>query len=307
MPWKCDNSRLRAQKAWPLFQLGNGKAEIAPSLEARCWVPWLERLPVMLTCGQVMEVHRSGSLRPLRQIYHLHGPDGRAVFVKCYRQSADDTLPSPDGTAEGNSPRSAFLSNRQLWDDALPVPEPLVFIEHAPDLPGMRSCVITAMLEGYETLADFAFEHLHRHPALPEVRNRWVRDVIAAVARLHLAGYSHGDLHHQNMMIRSQPGAGVPVCITDFDDCRIVGSFAGDSQLRDLASLGASLCGVIPESIQACGLACYFKLLALPDEKRTSCLKTLEQEYQSILTRYQASFDLVEASSFRDAISALSK
>jgi tRNA A-37 threonylcarbamoyl transferase component Bud32 len=297
---------LDAASSWDAFSLGAGEAVCCPSLERNRWRPWLARMPRALESEAALEIRHSSLLSTGRKTYQLAGPEGRSLVVKRYPGAWWEKLAFPDGSKPACSPWDAFRCNLALSLRGIPVPQPLAFVEQNQNTPDAVSYAITGLLEGCQPLMNFAFEHLCRRACTADV-TRWMETVVATIVNLHRAGYSHGDLHHHNILIRSHDtGTPIQVYLTDFDACLANTETIPDrAQVLDLASLAASLYQVVPDRLLWKALARYFKGLSLAPELRQRCLETLREGYRSFLNCYIGRFDCVENFYFALAEKAL--
>jgi hypothetical protein len=294
-------------ESWRVFPLDHDAGVGSTSLDPGAWLPWLRDLPHALRSSPGAEIRHLSLLSTGRRTYQLTGPDGRGIVVKCYPGNALAPLLRPEGGPGMNHAWGAFQHQGELWRRALPVPEPLLFLErqNGPDSPICYS--ITRRMEQCQPLADFAFEHLRRRRSPRQLLEGWLETVIGAVIRLHRAGYAHGDLHHQNLLVQGgEPGREFEVHFVDFDACtREPGAAPHARQLLDLATLGASVFQLVPGALVARGLARYVQSLELPRSRRADCLGIIRRNYRCFLDRYQASFDRVEEHCFAAATTTL--
>jgi hypothetical protein len=279
----------------------------APSLDLDRWLPWLQRLPGLLASSPASEIHHLSLLSTGRRTFQVTGADGSWVVVKCYPGTALTRLASPEGGRGGNHAWGAFQCNWELRHRELPVPEPLIFLERRDRPEGPACYSITRLLEDCHPLANFAFEHLRRRRSPRLLLNQWVEAVVASVVSLHRAGYAHGDLHHQNLLVScDESGRRLKVFFTDFDACRMgTGTAPHAGQLLDLATLGASVHQLVPDVLAARALASYFHCFRLERTRRQNCLRMIGHNYRDILDLYRASFNRVEDHCFAAATNTL--
>jgi hypothetical protein len=292
---------------WRDFSLDHDIGVCAPLLDLDQWLPWLQRLPGLLKSSPAAEIRHLKLLSTGRRTFQVAGADGRMVVVKCYPGTALTRLPLPEGGEGGNHAWEGFRCNWELWHRKQPVPEPLIFLERRLGSEGSACYSITRFLEGCLPLADFAFEHIRRRRSARQLLDQWRETVVASVVCLHQTGYAHGDLHHQNLLVRGEAsGRGFEVFFTDFDACKLeTGVAPHPGQLLDLATLGASLHQLVPEAMLAKGLAQYFFGVRLQRTQREHCLQIIKQRHRRVLDRYQASFDRVEEHCFAAATNTL--
>ena len=292
---------------WRAFSLGHDTGVCSPALDLDEWRPWLRRLPGRLAASPAAEIQHLSLLSTGRRTFQVTGADGGRVVVKTYPGTALTRLPSPAGDPGNTHPWGAFRCNWELWHRELPVPEPLIFLERQPGPDGPVCHSIARWLEDCHPLADFAFEHLRRRRSPRQRLRQWVEAVVAAVVRLHRTGYAHGDLHHQNLLVRGgESGPGFKVFFTDFDACGWEpGGAPHPGQLLDLATLGASVHQLVPADLVARGLARYLEDFHLPRTRRADCRQIIGQNYRRVLDRYQACFDRVEEHCFAAAANTL--
>ena len=297
-PLRTDNRLL-----WKPFSLGSSHGLCSPSLDWSRWHTWLEQLPDLLASPTASEIRYSSLLTTGRRTFQLCGADGLPVIVKCYPAVSGDVKPSLGGEQTWGQNWAAFCCHLELWQEQLPVPEPLVFVEYRQEASGVLCHAVTRLLEGCQPLTHFAFDNLCRRSVPPELLEKWVAAIVEAIVRLHRAGYSHGDLHHHNILVRaSVPEGGLQVFFADFDACeRHVGVLPHQAQLHDLASLAASLYQLVPNGLLAKARARYIQAFRLEAASRKQCLQELRLGYHAFLSHYQACFQRVEEFYFAQA------
>jgi tRNA A-37 threonylcarbamoyl transferase component Bud32 len=159
-----------------------------------------------------------------RRLVRIEGPDTRPLLVKHFRVStARHSLRErwKDRLGLGAAARE-WRRLGTLHAAGVPVPEPLARVV----LPDGDRLVVLRWLDAEPLLAAL------RAPA--PLRRRRLAALGAAVARLHAAGFAHGDLHAGNVLV-----SGETAFLLDFQRARPVRRSA--PRLRDLAWLDHSL------------------------------------------------------------------
>jgi tRNA A-37 threonylcarbamoyl transferase component Bud32 len=156
--------------------------------------------------------------------------DGRALLVKQFRVGSGRHPWREAGKARiGRAPADReWRALAALHEAGLPVPEPLA-LGALPD--GDRLLAMT-WIDGVP------FEAALR-AASPAARRALLAALGAVVARVHAAGWVHGDLHPGNLLVR----AGAPVLL-DWQRARRTGSRA--ARADDLARLEHALAPLVP-------------------------------------------------------------
>jgi tRNA A-37 threonylcarbamoyl transferase component Bud32 len=131
--------------------------------------------------------------------------------------------------------------------------------------------------------------------------------VIDSILEFHSAGYAHGDLHHNNILVRT--AASDPrtrVSITDFDLCGVGRGWPPRmAQLVDLARLAASLYQIVPTRLLAELFSYYLRQYGLSRTQRKVCRATVAAAYQRIMDEYLACFNRMEARCLAQAEKAI--
>jgi hypothetical protein len=287
--------------------LPQGAAVLCPGLDVRQWTLWLEQLPGRISAGVEAAVGGSIFQTNGRGFFRVAAPDGSLAAVKCY--PARQAVPQfdPGASRSAARPQRAFLCNVALWREGLAVPEPLGFLTIRGGTERYCCYAVTRWLQDAEPLTSFAFENCRRNARPRAWLRTWGRGVMDSILALHRAGYAHGDLHHNNILVRT---AAEDFCgrfaITDFDLCGVGRRRPPrTAQLVDLARLGASMCQTVPGWLLVELLAYYLRRCGLSRAQRKACRIAVATAYQRIVDEYVACFTRVEACCLAQAEQAL--
>lgn len=262
--------------------------QLAPDCEAdrAVWTAWAADLPDRLDQAAVPLLHAPVPVGG-RRTWLVSGPENRPVVVKRYAFGADAHI--------GEMAGRAFARQMELFSRSQPVPEPLLFFAvETGASPAWYA--VSRLLEGCAPLSEFAFEHLRRHACAEATLRGWIRDGAAAVAALHRAGYIHGDLHQQNILVKKPPHREhLQFFWTDFDACeRIAERWPCEAHLRDLATLGASMFALAPDGELRRGLSEYLALAGLDAQSRRQARRIVADAHRYFLSEFRRSFEMVE-------------
>jgi hypothetical protein len=287
--------------------LPQGAALLCPGLDARQWTLWLEQLPGRISAGIEHAIGGSVFQTNGRGFFRVVAPDGAPAAVKCY--PARQAVPQFDPGASRSTarPQRAFFCNAALWRRGLAVPEPLAFLNAPGGADGYCCYAVTRWLQDAEPLTNFAFEHCFRNARPRAWLRTWGRGVMDSILALHRAGYAHGDLHHNNILVvTAAEDVRSRFAITDFDLCGVGRRQPPRAaQLVDLARLGASMCQTVPGWLLGELLAYYLRRCGLSREQRKACRIAVAAAYQRIVDEYVACFTRVEACCLAQAEQAL--
>lgn len=160
---------------------------------------------------------------PRRRVVCVCPPDHAPLLVKHFRTGAHHALRERVKAALGKSPADREARHlRALRADEVPVPAPL----GEAVLPGGDRLLVLPFLEGASGVEGLAPERATRSAQL--------RALGEAVAAVHAAGYTHGDLHAGNVLFQESS-----VVLLDLQHARRSRSPA--RRLRDLGELDYSL------------------------------------------------------------------
>ena len=295
-PWLDSGVKaLPAGCRWNSFSLVNGVGLSSPAFEPSTWISWAEQLPDLLKSEAAEPLCHTFMPTSGRRTFRILGPERLPLVVKRYDLRA--AMPCSAKVEEVvDQPWRAFVRQIELRESGQRVPEPLLFMTWTQGIAAPFCYVVSRLLENCSPLVDFAFEHLRRQANPPSRFRIWAEDIVTAIARLHQAGYAHGDLHHQNILVRREPtGEHLQVFWTDFDACeRVEGAGPHHAQLMDLAMLAASLYQLAPDALLHRALACYFAHDDLMIARRKENYRVIQRAYRSFLEEYRKGFELVE-------------
>lgn len=297
---------MPAEWAWKAFSWADGEGLCSQALELSEWASWATRLPGLLRSDAAELMRQAFIPTSGRQTFRLAGPTGESVAVKRYTLAAAAHGSAAELSA-GRHAWQAFCRQIELSVLGQPVPKPLLFLSSREDLSSCAWYSVSHLLEGSTPLLDFAFEHLRRRAGRSKHFRTWAEDIVGSIVRLHQAGYAHGDLHQENVLVRhSPPEDHLQVFWTDFDACEAVaGSWPQRPHLLDLAMLGASLHDLVPDALLRRALLRYFTIGGVKAARRHQAHRFIQQAFRFFLEQSRKGFELVEQHCFAAAQQSL--
>ena len=176
---------------------------------------------------------------PHRTVYKLH-VDNRSFYLKHFR--VPDTQALLSQWVQRSKGRREWEMLRCAASHKVPTSLPVALGEQRKKGVVLNNYLITEGLDQVEALPDFALRVL---PGLPQdrqshIRNESIESVAHMLARTHIAGIHHRDMHAGNLLLQMDPNNRVQLFVIDLDAARIHKRMNWRRSKADLMTLAIS-------------------------------------------------------------------